>query len=287
MMTKRGLFFVFAATATVVFFVLIFIFRTGLTKKKAAVSLNSFPKAKVFIDNKEAGSTPYENDNIAAGEITLKLVPEASYSASFEKKLTLNPDTLTIVNWEFDIDTEKTAGDMIYLEKTGLRDKAGLEIICQPDACTVTVDGEMRGFTPLNLEDIGEGGKKITISHPGYKTREVIAKTIKNYRLVVETKLAKEVIAEETEEEEEATVSAEKTVKKEDVSLEKPYVVIKETPTGWLRVRMEPSTVATEAAKVDPGDKFPFLDEENGWYKIEYKEGKNGWISGQYAEKYE
>jgi len=286
-MTKRGLFFVFAATAVVVFFALVFIFRAGFSKKKAAVSLNAFPKAKVYIDNKEAGSTPYENDNIAPGEITLKLVPEATYSASFEKKLVLNPETLTIVNWEFDADSEKTAGDMISLEKTGLKDKAGLQVICQPDACTVSVDGEMRGFAPLSLEDIGEGGKKISLSHPGYKTREVIAKTIKNYRLVVETKLAKEIITEETEEEKEATVSAQKTGKKEEVSLEKPYVVIEETPTGWLRVRMEPSATATEAAKINPGDKFPLLDEENGWYKIEYKKGENGWISGKYAEKFE
>jgi uncharacterized protein YgiM (DUF1202 family) len=50
---------------------------------------------------------------------------------------------------------------------------------------------------------------------------------------------------------------------------------------------MEPSTVATEAAKVNPGEMYPLLDEESGWYKIEYQKDEEGWISGQYAEKYE
>jgi N-acetylmuramoyl-L-alanine amidase len=62
-------------------------------------------------------------------------------------------------------------------------------------------------------------------------------------------------------------------------------VVIKNTPTGWLRVRMEPSLSATEAAKVKPGEKYTLLDEKNGWYKISYKEGEEGWISGRYAKK--
>ena len=48
---------------------------------------------------------------------------------------------------------------------------------------------------------------------------------------------------------------------------------------------MEPSASATEAAKVNPGEMFPYLNEEkSGWYKIEYEEGKEGWVSGVYVE---
>jgi hypothetical protein len=67
----------------------------------------------------------------------------------------------------------------------------------------------------------------------------------------------------------------------------KPFIIVQETPTGFLRVRMEPSTTATEAARVNPGEKYTIIDEDNGWYQIEYDEEKSGWVSGQYAEKVE
>ena len=65
----------------------------------------------------------------------------------------------------------------------------------------------------------------------------------------------------------------------------KSLVVIGDTPTGFLRVREEPSTNASEAAQVKPRDKFTLLDEDAGWYKIEYVKGKEGWVSSQYATK--
>ncbi len=67
----------------------------------------------------------------------------------------------------------------------------------------------------------------------------------------------------------------------------KPFIIIEDTPTGFLRVRMEPSTTATEAGRVNPGEKYTILEEDNGWYEIEYDEEKTGWVSGQYAEKVE
>jgi len=38
-------------------------------------------------------------------------------------------------------------------------------------------------------------------------------------------------------------------------------------------------------AKVNPGETYPYSNEEkNGWYKIEYETGKEGWISKVYAD---
>jgi len=84
-----------------------------------------------------------------------------------------------------------------------------------------------------------------------------------------------------------ATLTGAKATPTEGPPMAKPYVLIKETPTGWLRVRMEPSTTATEAAKVNPGEKYPLLEEKGGWYKIRYSGDKEGWISAQYATKFE
>jgi len=255
-----------------------FAFSRSWAQKKATIQLNTYPKATVYINGQEAGTTPYRNDKIKAGETHFRLVPEASFSASWERKLILTPNTETVVSWEFSLNPEEEAGSILYLEKTSLKDKAGLVVTCQPDSCSVTVDGQMRGFAPLNLEDVGEGSHQIVVALPGYKSREIMAKVTKGYRLVTEIKLAKE-----TGEVQKTEESAEETT--EEAAPSQTQILIKETPTGWLRVRMGPSTAATEAAKVKPGEKYPLLEEKNGWYKIEYQEGKEGWVSGRYAQK--
>jgi hypothetical protein len=66
----------------------------------------------------------------------------------------------------------------------------------------------------------------------------------------------------------------------EDASLNK-VLTITNTPTGWLRVRQNPS--GKEIGRVLPGETYRLLSEENGWYEIEVSEGAAGWISGQYA----
>lgn len=285
-MTKKGALILIGVVLVVG--AIIFFFTGRGSNKTAAVSLNAYPRSTVYIDGREAGTTSYRNDSISAGEVSFKLTPEATFSASWERKLILNPKTETVINWEFNQNPDFEAGEILYLEKTSLKNKAGLVVSGVPDSCTVTVDGQMRGFTPLNLEDVGEGEHNISVSLPGYKKKEVNAKAVNGYRLVVEVKLARELVVEEI-------VSGEDPILEEDLeesseetaNPDRPYVLIKDTPTGWLRVRMEPSINATEAAKIDPGEKLPLLDEESGWYKIEYTEDKEGWISGRYAEKFE
>jgi hypothetical protein len=72
----------------------------------------------------------------------------------------------------------------------------------------------------------------------------------------------------------------------------KPYIIIKETPTGFLRVRADASTAAAEVGQVQPGDKFSILDtkpdnQSRDWYEIEFKPDEKGWVISQYAEKIE
>lgn len=64
----------------------------------------------------------------------------------------------------------------------------------------------------------------------------------------------------------------------------KPYALINETGTGWLRVRSQASSVGEEVARVDVGGKYKYFSSLNGWLEIEYESGKTGWISGQYAD---
>lgn len=244
-------------------------------KKPAALQITTDPQATVFIGGKHLGQTPFEDKNLKPGEVTLKLVPESEDLASWEQKIKLNPGVLTVVNYQFAENEPFSSSEVLTLEPLANKKLISLAIISRPDGVLVKLDETTRGFAPLSLEDVSEGDHLISLSLPGYLTKKIRAKTVLGRKLIINVKLAQEKI-----EAEEATPSAEK-----EETL--PYVLINDTPTGWLRVRLGPTTAATEAAKVKPKEKYPFLDEEKGWYKIRYDEEKEGWVSDQYATKYE
>ena len=67
----------------------------------------------------------------------------------------------------------------------------------------------------------------------------------------------------------------------------KPKVRILSTGVGFLRVRSGAGTGFPEITKIDPGEEFPLLEEKGGWYRIMLDDGREGWITGQFAEKLE
>ncbi len=285
----------------------VFIFRGKFLNQggPAALQISSTPTATVFLDGNSVGITPYFDDQLTPGEHTVKLVPEATTDqlVSWESKVTLVANILTVINRTLGSSEDSSSGETLSLEKIAKKDSASLEVISIPDQAVVKVDGEPKGFAPVLIEDLSAGDYQVVVSAPGYQEKSISAHTVTGYKLTVAVQLAKE---EEGTEEEEATPSAEKKEEEEEAeeeettptpttkaeatptaSVDKPYVRIKETPTGWLRVREEPSTddESTELAKVNPGETYPYLGKtESGWHKIEYEEGEEGWVSGVYSE---
>jgi hypothetical protein len=250
-----------------------------LRAKKTEINIRTIPESSVFIDGKEKGTTPYESSDISPGQRILKLVPKDSGLPAWERTLTLSPSTQLFIRWEFSADPDQQQGDIVYLEKIAQKEGLGLVLTSNPNNASVSIDGQTNEFSPVNLDSLTAGDHKIVVSYPGYQNREFLVKAIPGYRLVVETKLAVK------PNEEQSIKESDQSNKQTEPEPTLPQVVIKNTPTGWLRVRMEPSLSATEAAKVKPGEKYTLLDEKNGWYKISYKEGEEGWISGRYAKK--
>lgn len=262
---------------------LAFLARPMLLKKKqlAGLKITSNPKATIFLEGKHLGQTPFLSKELKPGELTLKLVPESEIFFPWEQKIKLNPGTLTAVDHQFGESEESSSGEILTLEPLTSKNLVSLAIISGPDGIMVRVDGITRGFTPISIEDITEGDHLISLSLPGFLEKEVRAKTILGHKLIVNVKLAKEKV-----EAEEATPSAKKEESKEEP--EKPYVIINQTETGWLRVRQGPSAAEAEVTRVKPGEKYKFLEATaTGWYKIEYEEAREGWISKKYATKYE
>lgn len=261
-----------------------------------ALQVSSTPKATVFIDGNQVGTTPFFDDKITPGEHTVKLVPEINKDelVSWEGKVNFAPGIVTAINRVLGKTEAESSGEILALEKIAARDTASLAVVSIPDQAVVKINEEPKGFTPVLAERLTPGEYRVTISSPGFEEKVITAQTVAGYKLTVNVKLAQKIegIAEATpsgelEEEEEAKTSPspKESPKPSPTPPPKPYVLIKDTPTGWLRVRMGPSTSATEAAKVNPGEMFPYLnEEENGWYKIEYEKGEEGWVSGTYAE---
>ena len=266
-----------------------------LQPAQAGLQVSSNPPATIFLDEKEMGMTPNEWQNLKPGEVTLKLVPQATATTYFpwETKIKLINGMVAVVNREFGETESASAGEVMTMEKIADKKSASLAVISIPDSAVVTLNNETKGFTPVSLDGLTEGNFEVRVSANGYQERMVRVKLVDGYKLMVNVKLAeeeKEGEEGEGEGEEEAEVTGTPAPKAEvtpkTTPPPRPYVLIKDTPTGWLRVRIEPSIAATEAAKVNPGEMYSLIDEESGWYKIEYEEDEEGWISGQYAEKY-
>lgn len=269
--------------------------------QKAALDIKSDPVASVYINDDHVGTTPFYKDDLKPGEFTVKLVPEANPQTSWQTKVTLKPQLLTNITRSFGASEDASSHFTLTLEKLSQSDQAQITIISQPDSAVVKLDGQPEGFAPVELSNVSPGDHQVSVSSPGYKPITIPIKAIAGLRLTISTKLAKDKNAisnpvsdapaspsaqiSPTLEPSPASKPATTKSASSSAALVKPYITIKETPTGWLRVRSEPSgTSDNEIARVDQGKSFPFIKTSNGgWYQIEYEIGKQGWISSQYA----
>ena len=256
--------------SAVLILVTLFLGGCGIGLKKSGLEIISYPEAKVFVNGKESGITPYKNNSLTPGEVEVKLV--TNDGVEWSKKVHLENGANTVVNRELSKVEDKNGGYILYLESTGDKKKAGLLINTQPDKVAVAIDGEIKGFSPMRLDDIGSGDKQVTLSFPGLKTEDIFIRSIPGYQLIIESELANEEVIETQPTPTSTSLLAEK-------------VRIKSTETGWLRVRKEANANSAEISKVNPGEKYNLLETEGEWYKIDLGTSGSGWISTKYADK--
>lgn len=262
----------------------------------SALQISTNPKTTVFLDDKESGKTPYYDEKLKPGEYTLKLVPENSQYVTWEGKIKLNPDVLTVVNRDLGFSTEMSAGEILNLEKNTQGGDSDVSIVTTPNLANVKFDKQDQGQSPTLIKNTTPSDHEISVSLPGYIERTIKIKTVSGYKLNASIQLASitgTTPSPSNEPTSSATPAAKisSTPKASPSQTETPVVtdpnkvLILDTPTGWLRVRADPSLNATESAKVNPGEKYPYISEQTGWVKIEYTSGKEGWVSSQYVKK--
>lgn len=240
----------------------------------AGLRVVSTPTASVFVGDKLQGRTPLE-DKITSGEYVIKLIPEGTgtAAATWQGRVTLNPGVLTFINRELGSSDLTSAGEILTLDKINDKD-AQIAVITNPDGATVSVDGQEKGAASLIIRNLTSGDHDLSVSSPGFISRTIKVKTTEGYKLTANFQLA---LANGQATSPSASPSAS--------SSSQVKVTIKETPTGWLNVRSDPSIVASISAKINPGEQYTLLDTNDGWYKIQLNDNQSGWISSQYAEK--
>jgi len=247
------------------------------------------PSASVFMDNVAVGKTPFE-DKFKVGEYLLKLIPEgnATDTASWQSKIKIYKNTRTYVNMELGSSDISTSGEVFTSVKMTTPVKSGygeVMVETEPQGAIVYLDNDEKGVAPVKLENVLKGDHEISVFMPGFFRRTQKINIDPGYQLNAKFKLAIDQ-SQTPKVEEKKTATDEASLKEASVDIKTgKQVTIKETPTGWLRVREEPNAEASESAKVNPGDKFDILGEEAGWIKIEYEKNKTGWISGQYVDR--
>jgi uncharacterized protein YgiM (DUF1202 family) len=259
------------------------------------IKILSSPGAGVFIDSTAVGKTPFEQ-KLKEGEYTIKLIPEGigAEAVSWQGKVRVNKDTLTYVNRELGSSDVSSAGETFTVSKMEKNPKNGnfgeVYIDTEPAGAIVYLDNDEKGVSPLLLEDVQKGDHEISVFLPGFFRRTQKINVDSSYRTNTSFNLAvdqtkKDINQLRQEKEAERKAAAEEASKSAEVregSL--TQILIQNTPTGFLRVREEPSTDAAEVARIKPGGKYEMIEEADGWFKIKVDD-KEGWVSSDYAVK--
>ena len=192
----------------------------------------------------------------------------------FEQKITIAPKVLTVVDQSF-VGQGLSSGSVINLTPLTNAKDMQLSVVSFPGNAQVYLDDNLVGQTPLLLQNITESDHELKLSKVGYKDKIIRIKTTPGYKLetLVFLGINPDVAA--------ATASAASA----SANLPVAKVLILQTPTGFLRVRDQPSLGGNEISQVKPGETYQLLDERTDWYQIKLTNGQTGWISSEYAQK--
>lgn len=274
----KKVFYILAPFVLVVLIFVAILLFLSQNKGKGALQVTSVPVAKVYLNGMLLGQTPLcqceLKDMLAVGDYTLRLVPIAGAFEPFEQKITIAPKVLTVVDQSF-AEQGLSSGSVINLTPLTNAKDMQLSVVSFPYSAQVYLDDNLEGQTPLLLQNITESDHELKLSKVGYKDKIVRIKTTPGYKLeaLVFLGINPDVAA--------ATASAASS----SANLPVAKVLILQTPTGFLRVRDQPSLAGNEITQVKPGETYQLLDERTDWYQIKLTNGQSGWISSEYAQK--
>lgn len=258
----------------------------GLFRPKlAGLNINTSPTSTVLINNQRVGITPYR-DFLKPGRYVVRLVPEmvTDNPEIYDSEVNLEPGVETVIRRTFGAAKEQTSGYTLTFERAS-RSTASISVVTDPDASEINIDSSQWSLSPFNSSSIPQGNHSLTVKKQGFSESTFGIATYKGFRLVATVKLSK--LKKNSLPVDDLPTPSVSPTEFQDRGM--GFIEIVSTPTGFLRVRSEPSTLGEEVGRAEPGKKYVVLgtDTKTGWYKIEYEKGKSGWVSNQYSKKVE
>jgi len=238
--------------------------------ERAGIEIITNPSAKIYINGKEAGTTPYRNKNLKPGFMQLKVVWGETNGKGWEQGIKLQPYTDTVI--DVSLQKDSVSGYILGLEPKENKEQAGLMLATYPANAVVSIDSEVAGYAPLRINNWSEGDKHIKLILPGYKPQDVYAKLIKGYELSLIGFLA-----EDNQTEPAPVVAA---IVKSTIQMAK----IKATPLGFLRVRESSSINSKELARIKPGERYEIVAILDDWISVRVKDELIGWVKKEFVD---
>jgi hypothetical protein len=260
------------------------------TGQPAGLSLTSDPDGvKVKIDGKEVGQTPLLVEDIETGihdlhlslekfetrQISIRL--ENGYRLRVSSKIPLLPFPATepaMLNFG----DEKTTVCTLSPTETVFTDPASLAkgiIYWVRTRGLGAVETKLDYFVDAEGVLFNSAGE---VFEPANFTGEAVEKIAVGY-------LGKAGDSDLSEPARASLVALTKKVLKTPPLVDKARIL--PTGTGWLRVRAEPSLSSAEVTKINVGESFEILAEQEGWIKIKLADGGEGWVSSSFIEKFQ
>ncbi|MFS8158890.1 MAG: PEGA domain-containing protein [Candidatus Roizmanbacteria bacterium] len=184
-----GLFFVFVAIIIGTYF---FFSYKAVNGK---LEVRSSPSAKVLLNNKELGTTPYEG-SVKQGEYTLTLQPTdtSTESSPWTGKITITKGKLTYVDRDLGKNELSSSGIIITTKEMESKPETSntgeIEVTVDPQGARISLDGDEQGQAPLTMHNISAGNHEVIAASTGFfrKSRKVKVET--NLRIIMDIKLA-------------------------------------------------------------------------------------------------
>src|SRR3990167_8850543 len=181
-MTRRNIALTLLGIGIILLAIAGYIIYKTLTPQVAGVLIESVPESTVFIDGQQVGKTPYDGKTTPS-EVVIKLVPISFDQPlpTWETKVALAPGVKTVIRRSIASTEELSAGDIISFEKIA-DSQTAISVISSPDNAQVTLDGEIKGYTPTRF-NVTSGQHQLVLAVSGFIQRGLTIKPEPGYRL--------------------------------------------------------------------------------------------------------
>lgn len=283
-MNKKRIFFLILLTIVLIGIIVVlklYVFGR-VPQANAALRIDSIPRATVFLNDKETGQTPYFAEKMVAGDYKVKLVPVGNFNniSPWETRVKISDGVLTYIGREIGMTDEDSSGQILAMEPLASDKSSEIAVVSDPDGATINIDGIENGKTSMIIKDVNPGDHSLVVSLPDYSDQVARVRAVAGFRLNVILKMRRLFFQKKAP----IVRPTSDLIATASSQLVKPYVVIGQTPLGFLRVRSGPDISASESSRVFQGEKYPLQDELNSWSQIKLAT-VSGWVSDQYIEK--